>query len=451
MLRREFLAQSAAFATVMAVGSSANAHGLFGTADAQLEEYGIRRNSTDDQSAEFRRLLRDAAKRDLPVMLSAGRFRMADIQLPPDIALIGIPGLTIIEFSGGDFLMRASDSGAVRFDGITFDGGQSAVADDLQGLLHLERCSDVSLSNCVFARSAGCGVSLIACGGSVRDCRIEAVSRACGLYALDSAGLTISGNSVRDCADGGILIHRSKKGEDNTIVSNNRVEKIRAASGGTGQFGNGINLFRAGGVIVSNNHVTDCAFSGIRANSADNAQMSGNSILRSGETALYAEFSFEGSVITGNLIDGAANGISIANFNEGGRLAVCSNNLVRNLRTDAPYRSDVGGFGTGIYAEADTALTGNVIENAPSFGILLGWGAYLRHVTASHNIIRNAGHGVGVSVDDGIGKAAVTDNMISGSSHGAIVGHDRETIVTGDLALQQTTHPALTIEDNIIN
>ena len=43
--------------------------------------------------------------------------------------------------------------------------------------------------------------------------------------------------------------------------------------------------------------------------------------LNSGETGIYSEFQFEGAVISANVVDGATNGISVVNFNEGGRLA----------------------------------------------------------------------------------------------------------------------------------
>ncbi|MGO8105598.1 TIGR03808 family TAT-translocated repetitive protein, partial [Rhizobium leguminosarum] len=71
---------------------------------------------------------------------------------------------------------------------------------------------------------------------------------------------------------------------------------------------------------------------------------------RSGETAIYVEFAFEGAVVSDNMIDGAANGISIANFDEGGRLASVTGNVVRNLTLRGPYQHEVG-FGIGIAAE----------------------------------------------------------------------------------------------------
>jgi uncharacterized secreted repeat protein (TIGR03808 family) len=182
--------------------------------------------------------------------------------------------------------------------------------------------------------------------------------------------------------------------------------RISARAGGTGQNGNGINIFRAGNVMVTNNHVSDCAFSAIRANQASNIQIVSNQAIRSGETAIYAEFSFEGAVIASNLIDGGTVGISVANFNEGGRLASLTGNIIRNLSTKGPYPAEHAGFGIGIAIEADAAVSGNVIEGAPKWGVLMGWGPFLRSVNFTGNTIRNSGAGVAVSVVEGAGLGA---------------------------------------------
>ncbi|TIT32418.1 MAG: TIGR03808 family TAT-translocated repetitive protein, partial [Mesorhizobium sp.] len=265
-------------------------------------------------------------------------------------------------------------------------------------------------------------------------------------------GLEISGNTVSDCANGGILVHRWQQAEDGTLVSGNRVERIGARSGGTGQNGNGINAFRAGNVVISGNIVSDCAFSAIRANSSSNLQVTGNTCSRSGETALYSEFSFEGAVIGNNIIDGAANGISIVNFNEGGRMGVCANNIVRNLSTVGPYPADAPGFGVGISVEADTTVSGNVVENAPLYGMQIGWGPYLRNVVATGNIIRKAGTGIAVSVVEGAETAIISDNVIDGALNGAIVGQRWADPATADLAQSGNAGYAhLTVERNHVS
>ena len=118
------------------------------------------------------------------------------------------------------------------------------------------------------------------------------------------------------------------------------------------------------------NRIAGAAFSAVRGNAASNLQIVGNTCTGLGEVALYAEFGFEGAIIANNIVDGAALGVAVTNFNKGGRLAVVQGNLIRNCCRGAPAGadpSDIAGIGIGV--EADTAVTGNVIENAPTAGI----------------------------------------------------------------------------------
>ena len=148
-------------------------------------------------------------------------------------------------------------------------------------------------------------------------------------------------------------------------------------------------------------------------------------------------------MISGNTVDGAAVGVSVCNFNEGGRLSVVQGNIIRNLRPKRPIgTAPDDDAGIGIYVEADTAVTGNVVENAPAFGIMAGWGKYLRDVAITGNVIRNAFTGIGVSVAPGAGTALISANMISGTKRGAVVGLDHARSVTSDLAADGATRYA---------
>jgi uncharacterized secreted repeat protein (TIGR03808 family) len=172
----------------------------------------------------------------------------------------------------------------------------------------------------------------------------------------------------------------------------------------------------------------------VRGNSAANIQITGNSIFGVREVALYSEFAFEGAVIANNTVDGAAVGVSACNFNEGGRLAVVQGNIIRNLIPKRPIgTAPDDDAGIGIYVEADTSVTGNVIEKAPSFGIMAGWGKYLRDVAISGNVIRQSFIGIGVSVADGAGSALINSNVIAETPRGAVVGLDHAKPVTPDL------------------
>ena len=88
-------------------------------------------------------------------------------------------------------------------------------------------------------------------------------------------------------------------------------------------------------------------------------------------------------------------------------------------------------------------------RTAPGYGIRVGCGPYLRNVTVSGNVVRNAGIGIAVSVVKGAGDAVITGNMIAGAKRGAVVGMEWDNAVTGDLAQgRRRRYPQLRIADN---
>ncbi|OHV62682.1 Tat protein [Mesorhizobium sp. LCM 4577] len=455
--RRTLLARTAGLAAAGVFAGKASAKSLPGIEMAAMRgsinatEIGVQPGAVDDQSKAFARMLTEASDRDQPVFLPPGTYLVSNLKLPARVRLSGVPGATRIVYGGNGHLMMAEQAEHIELSGLMLDGANRWLADYAQGLLDLRRVAHLVVDNCQVTGSGKNGLALEHAVGRVGRCDISGAADA-GIYSVEAGGLEISGNTVSDCANGGILVHRWQAAEDGTVVSGNRVQRIGARSGGTGQNGNGINAFRAGNVIISGNVVSDCAFTAIRANSSSNLQITGNTCSRSGETGIYSEFSFEGAILSNNLVDGAANGISIVNFNEGGRMAVCSNNIVRNLSTAGPYTADPPGFGVGISAEADTTVSGNVVEDAPLYGMQLGWGPYLRNVVATGNIIRKAGTGIVVSVVEGSGTAVISDNIIDGAKNGAIIGQRWADPVTGDLSQSTDTGYAhLTVERNKVS
>ena len=453
--RRRILAGLAGTAGALFVGPVAGrAAGVAGFETASIRgsidatELGVYPGTYDDQSKAFGRMLQAAADRDIPIALPAGDYVVSNVTLPRRVVLSGTPGATRIVYGGDGHLFAAEGADHIELSGLVIDGANRWLGDHVQGTVDARRLRHLVIDNCSFIGSSKNAVALERVGGRVERSAISGAADS-GIYSVEAQGMTISGNEIDDCGNGGILVHRWQTGDDGTIVTGNRIRRIAARNGGTGQFGNGINVFRGAGVIVSGNSISDCAFSAIRSNSGGNIQVSGNTCLRSGETAIYSEFAFEGAVISNNIVDGAANGISMVNFNEGGRLGVCSGNVVRNLSEEGPYPADSPGFGVGITAEADTAITGNIIENAPLYGMHLGWGPYLRNVTATGNVIRKAGTGIAVSVVEGAGAVVISDNVISEARRGAIVGYRWADATTGDLArIGNDGHAHLTVERN---
>ena len=380
-----------------------------------------------DQTATLQLAADQAAETGTPLFLPAGVYSTSRLALKSGTQIEGAPGRSILRYRDGGALLSLEGLENVRLAGLVLDGDAKPLGDG-GALLAATEAKHLDLAGCRFIGSAENGVVLRKVSGWIKDCEIGDIGKA-GLFSEDAGGLEIAHNHVHDCGDNGIAVWRSTPGEDATIVSANRVERIAAKSGGSGQNGNGIAVFRAGSVIVNNNRIADCAFSAIRSNSGSNCQMMGNSCARLGEVALYAEFAFEGAVIANNIVDKAAMGVSVTNFNEGGRLAVVQGNLIRNIF----FRKDIDARGVGIGVEADSVVTGNVIEGAPGYGIVIGWGSYLRDVSVTDNLIRNAHIGIGVSVDPSAGTALITNNLITGARDGGIRAMSGHTPTGPDL------------------
>jgi uncharacterized secreted repeat protein (TIGR03808 family) len=379
-----------------------------------------------DQTAALQAAADAAAATGAPLFLPAGIYSTAKLSLKSGTRIEGVPGATVLRSRDGGALIVLEGVDNVRLFGLVLDGDAKPLQ-ERGSLLAATETKHLDVTNCRVIASAANGISLSKVSGWVKDCEIGDIRQA-GLVSEDASGLEIAHNAVRDCGENGIVVSRSEPGEDMTIVTANRIERIAATGGG--QNGNGISVLRAGSVTINGNRIADCAVSAVRANAASNCQILGNSCTRLGEVALHAEFSVEGTVIANNLVDRAAGGISVANFAKGGRLAVIQGNLIRNLflRKDAEVR------GFGIAVEADSVVTGNVIEGAPAYGIMIGWGPQLRDVSVTDNLIRNVLIGIGVSVDPSAGTALITKNLISGAKEGAIRAMSGPTSIGPDLA-----------------
>ena len=426
-------ASTAGIAGALAMSpDAARAAPLTSALGRDITQYGVRPGSPDDQTRSLQRAIDDAARARVQLALPPGVYRTGMLRLQSGTQLVGVRGATQLIFNGGPSMLSAEGAGSIGLINITLDGSGIPLP-SRRGLVHCIGGRDIRITDCEITGSGGNGVWFENVSGDISG-NIITRSAATAILSFDAQGLSVSRNTIIGTSDNGIEILRTAIGDDGTLVTDNRIEDIKAGPGGSGQYGNAINAFRAGNVIVRGNRIRNCDYSAVRGNSAANIQITGNSVSDVREVALYSEFSFEGAIIANNTVDGAAEGVSVCNFNEGGRLAVVQGNIIRNLLPKRPIgTAPDDDAGVGIYVEADTAVTGNVIENAPSFGIIAGWGKYLRDVVISGNVIRNSFVGIGVSVAGGAGTALVNNNMISQTPRGAVVGLDHARPVTPDL------------------
>jgi uncharacterized secreted repeat protein (TIGR03808 family) len=431
--RRHLIGVTGVAGALAVAPDAARAAPLTSTLGRDATQYGVRPGIPEDQTRILQRAIDEAARAQVPLALPPGIYRTGMLRLQNGTQLVGVRGATRLVFNGGASMFQGEGASSVGITGITLDGGGIPLP-TRRGLIHCLGGRDIRIIDCEMARSGGAGIWFEQVSGDVSG-NIITSTASTAIVSFDAQGLIVSRNTIQGTNDNGIEILRTALGDDGTLVADNRIEDIKAGPGGSGQYGNAINAFRAGNVIVRGNRIRNCDYSAVRGNSASNIQITGNSVSDVREVALYSEFAFEGAVIANNTVDGAAFGVSVCNFNEGGRIAVVQGNIIRNLRPKRPIgTAPDDDAGVGIYVEADSSVTGNVIENAPSFGIMAGWGKYLRDVVISGNVIRKAFVGIGVSVASGAGTALINANVISETPRGAVVGLDHARPVTSDLS-----------------
>jgi len=401
-------------------------------------------DSGRDQSRALQRLIDDSAARGRPVLLPPGRVIAGNLRIPSGLQLVGMPGKSVLEWSGRGEFITIFNAHDVRISGITLDGRhgpmRGANAEPYPGLVRAVGAQRLRIEQCRITNSAANGITLEKCSGALTGNRIDNVIKA-GIFAQNSAGLEISHNDIHDIANNAIQVWRSTAGEDGTIITGNRIRKVASMGGGNGQNGNGINVFRAGNVNITNNRITDCTFSAVRVNAGNMCHVTNNSCSRLGEVAIFVEFGYLGAVVSNNTVEHAAVGISITNMDVGGRLAVCQGNLVRALFYRG-RKTDPESGGVGIAAEADVNICGNTIEGAPRAGLLLGWGPYMQNLNASSNVISRCGVGIAATSVAKAGKAIIANNMINASKHAAIRAMAWLKPTTGDLLKKNASPPA---------
>src|SRR5215472_2506907 len=293
--RRTLLAGLAAAATP----SLARAAAPISTLGVDAAQLGVRPGSPDDQTKPLQRAIDQAAAAHAPLALAPGVYRAGDLVLPAGVQIVGVRGATRLVSTRGRPLFTAPQADHVTLNGLVLDGAGARLPERL-GLVALMNGRDVRIADCEINAAGGHGISLEGIAGEISGSTIAGAADV-AIISFEARGLTIARNIVREAGNNGIQILRQVAGEDGTMVLDNRIEDIRNASGGSGQFGNGINAHRAGHVIVRGNRIRNCAFS------------------------------FEGAVIANNTVVGAQTGVSVANFNDGGRMAVVQGNIIRDL------------------------------------------------------------------------------------------------------------------------
>ncbi len=426
--RRTFIAALAGVGS-LALTDSAVA-GRASSVSGRLDglQAGIIPDSDRDQTDVVREALYQAERQGAVLVLPPGTVRVRNLGHDGAIRMVGQTGTRLACTLGANHLLLA-DRGVLHLENIVFDGAGAVGTGHMEGLIMVRDCPDVRISRCSISGAPGNALFMNGCSGLVESNVISGPALA-GIFSHRGVGMRITGNYIHDCGNNGILVWQPEKRSDGTVVSQNIIERVRADGGGDGPNGNGINVYRAANVKVVDNTIRQCAYSAVRNNSGDSVIISRNDCEDIGEVAIFVEFEFREAVVSDNLIRDASAGISVTNADYGGRVATVTGNLIRDV---SPRISSPDVLGYGISVEEQTAVTGNVVEGASFCGLWIGWGRFLKTITATGNILRHCGTGIAISWDRQAGSAVITGNLIESPDGAAIRGFDHARPVTGDL------------------
>jgi len=345
-----------------------------------------------DQTAALQAAADAAAATGTPLFLPAGIYSTGKLTLKSGTHIEGVPGWSILRARDRGTLLALESAENVRLAGLVLDGDAKPLGEH-GALLTAAETKRLHITNCRIVGSTATGMSLRKVSGRIEECGIGDI-RKDGVFSEDSSGLEIACNHFHDCGGHGISV-------------------------------------RASSAVISGNRIHDCASSAIATSAGSDCQIIGNSCARLGDVAIQAAFSVNGVVIANNFIEEATGGISVTSFSKEKSLAVIQGNRIRNLF----FRHDAEPRGIGIATEADSVVMNNVIEAAPAYGIMIGWGPRLRDVNVAGNLIRNALIGIGVSVDPAAGTVRIAKNSIAGMKEGAIRAMSGLTTIGPDLAM----------------
>jgi uncharacterized secreted repeat protein (TIGR03808 family) len=315
---------------------------LTSTLGRDVTQYGARPGSPDDQTRNLQRAIDEAARAQVPLVLPPCIYRTGLLRLQSGTQLVGIRGATKFVFNGGASMLQGEGAGGLGLSGIALEGGNIPLP-TRRGLVHCLGGRDIRISDREITGSGGNGIWLEQVSGDINGNIFTNIATT-AVVSFDALRLIVSRNTIAGTNDNGIEILRTAIGDDGALVADNRIEDIKAGPDGSGQYGNAINAFRAGNVIVRGNRIRNCDYSAVRGNSASNIQITGNSVSNVREVALYSEFSFEGAVIANNTVDGAAVGVSVCNFNEGGRTCLPPAPSITRSWWSAPRRCGVSAY-----------------------------------------------------------------------------------------------------------
>src|SRR3954465_5744497 len=170
---------------------------------------GVRFNGPEDQTEVLQRAIDRAAGARLPLVLGPGVYRARGLVLQTGARLIGVPGATRIVAIDNTPLIVARGADYILLSGITFDGSSRMLPENA-GLIQIAAGRGIAIRDCEIIGAGGNGIVFEGVEGEIAGTTITGAVGA-AIHALDSRGLVITRNTIRDIANNALRVWRAQE------------------------------------------------------------------------------------------------------------------------------------------------------------------------------------------------------------------------------------------------
>ena len=259
MDRRHFMGLGGMAAALFGAGAAEAAPAT--ATGKTLAEFGITPDARLDQSAAMQKAIDELAASGQPIIIPAGCYRAAKLQLSSKAVVCGIPGLSVLTAPQGSPVFESLNTGDVSLRGVTFSGTA----------LIARECRNLTISDCQILSSGGDGIVCTGTGLFVTGNRAAACARA-AIWA-EGDGM-VTNNLVNGPGQFGLRLGGLARLGTLTVI-NNRIDGA-AVGIGISNSGNGY-------ALISMNLIAGASKGGIRALIGD--ELTGNDLTQGGSEA----------------------------------------------------------------------------------------------------------------------------------------------------------------------
>jgi uncharacterized secreted repeat protein (TIGR03808 family) len=360
------------------------------------------------------------------------------------LVMTAMPGTVTIQLNAnGLYLFEVNDIPDVVIDGIVFDAQNHNLTENVggqgSGIVRVTQSAstNVSINNCKIMNannfvSGNPQAGIVVDGGSIVRISNTVITN-CGYGVLSissqilvsNCSITYGSSSISGSLDNGVVIFHPSLGSDGSAIEKSTIiqQSGSSTSAGNGNYGNGVLVYQGGLVRIINNIISSSHLSAIRVNAAFYTEVLGNNISGAVETGIFIECpgsgtTNNGGVVANNIINGAGQGISVANLGMASDgvtkfISVTGNQVFNVTQNTVPNETSITP-GVGIVITGYTIAVANIVQNAAVCGIVVGTNSAAVDLICNDNYVASCLMGIAYSANASAGKRLICNNVISG-------------------------------------